>query len=169
VCRFLTPAPICIPGVIIGTTAILPPRSSCSRPTWPWMQPIPSRAALPSGQVSALPAQTRALTHQYCCLGYNTKKQQEDRDLGETPADRKSNNVPGPKQGILRRIDCCAVPDPPFRNPECGGQVIQNQTVTLGCVPLSPAVMQDFQDFINFLAGVKHPACIPAENSCTAA
>ena len=32
--------------------------------------------------------------------------------------------------------------------------MIQNQTVTLGCVPLSPAVMQDFQDFINFLAGL---------------
>ena len=32
--------------------------------------------------------------------------------------------------------------------------MIRNQTVTLGCVPLSPAVMQDFQDFINFLAGL---------------
>ena len=47
-----------------------------------------------------------------------------------------------------------AVPDPPFRSPRCGGQVIQNQTVTLGCVPLSPAVMEDFQDFVNFLAGL---------------
>ena len=48
---------------------------------------------------------------------------------------------------------CCAVPAPPFQNPKCGGQVIWNQTVTLGCVPLNPAVMQDFQDFVNFLAG----------------
>ena len=32
--------------------------------------------------------------------------------------------------------------------------MIQNQTVTLGCSPLSPAVMQDFQDFVNFLAGL---------------
>ena len=47
-----------------------------------------------------------------------------------------------------------AVPDPPFRSPKCGGQVVQNQTITLGCVPLRPAVMQDFQDFINFLAGL---------------
>ena len=31
--------------------------------------------------------------------------------------------------------------------------MIWNQTVTLGCVPLSPAIMQDFQDFVSFLAG----------------
>ncbi|CAK0750651.1 hypothetical protein CVIRNUC_002007 [Coccomyxa viridis] len=53
-------------------------------------------------------------------------------------------------------IQSCAtiwgIPDSPFRSPKCSGQVIRNQTVTLGCVPLSPAVMQDFQDFINFLA-----------------
>ena len=47
----------------------------------------------------------------------------------------------------------CAVPQPPFQNPHCGGQVINNQTVTLGCIPLTPPLMQDFQDFVNFLAG----------------
>ena len=47
----------------------------------------------------------------------------------------------------------CAVPQPPFQNPHCGGQIINNQTVTLGCIPLTPPLMQDFQDFVNFLAG----------------
>ncbi len=64
-----------------------------------------------------------------------------------------SGECSGPFSQICLSPLCCAVPGPPFQNPECGGQVIWNHTVTLGCIPLSPAIMQDFQDFVNFLAG----------------
>ncbi|CAL8462476.1 g2009 [Coccomyxa elongata] len=53
-------------------------------------------------------------------------------------------------------IQSCAtiwdIPDPPFRNPSCGGQVINNQTNKGGCIPQDQDVMLDFQDFVNFVA-----------------
>ena len=65
---------------------------------------------------------------------------------------------------LQKSLLCCAVPAPPFQNPKCDGQVIRNQTVRLGCVPLSPAILQDFQDFVNFLAGRLLPPSIRTEN-----
>lgn len=52
---------------------------------------------------------------------------------------------------------CCTVPDPPFRNPLCGGQIINNQTVLGGCIPQNQDSMLDFQDFVNFIAGAHLP------------
>ena len=50
-----------------------------------------------------------------------------------------------------------AVPEVPFRDPGCGGQVIHNVTTYAGCVPSSGTFMLAFQDFVNFLAGGAYP------------
>lgn len=65
----------------------------------------------------------------------------------------KGSHLVHPKQFEAQKDFAGAVPDPPFRNPDCGGQQIHNATIFCGCVPQSNDALLDFQDFVNFLAG----------------
>ena len=68
------------------------------------------------------------------------------------------------------RNPCCAqtlhawhaVPDEPFRDPGCGGQVIRNATIYSGCVPANGTYMLAFQDFVTFLAGAAVLSACPS-------